>query len=61
MAIYALAVKPLITRLNFDTPNVKQVRYADDATGAGTCADLRVFWDSLQTHGAGYGYHPNAS
>ena len=40
---------------------MKQVWYANDATGAGTCDDLRMFWDSLQTHGAGYGYHPNAT
>ena len=28
---------------------------------AGTCDDLRIFWDSLQEHGARYGYHPNAA
>ena len=61
MAMYALAIKPLIARLKSNAPNVKQVWYADDATGAGTCADLRVFWDGIQAHGAGYGYHPNAS
>ena len=61
MAMYALAIKPLIGKLKSDAPNVKQVWYADDATGAGTCDDLRMFWDSLQTHGAGYGYHPNAT
>ena len=43
-----------------DVPNVKQVWYADDATGAGTYDDLRKFWDSLQEHVAIYGYHPNA-
>ncbi len=35
MAMYALAVKPLI-KLQQDAPNVKQVWYADDATGVGT-------------------------
>ena len=48
-------------KLKSDAPNVKQVWYADDATGAGTCDDLRAFWDSLQIHGVGYGYHPNAT
>ena len=42
-------------------PGVKQVWYADDATDTGTCEDLRMWWDSLQVHGAGFGYHPNAS
>ena len=51
--MYALTVKPLIGKLKLDAPNVKQVWYADDATGADTCDDLTVFWDSLQTHGAG--------
>ena len=41
MAMYALAVKPLIGELKSDAPGVKQVWYADDTTGAGTCDDLR--------------------
>lgn len=61
MAMYALAVKPLIGKLKWNAPGVKQVWYADDATGAGTCDNLRMWWDGLQVHGAGYGYHPNAS
>ena len=61
MAMYALAVKPLIGKLKSDARNVKKIWYADDDTGAGTCDDLRIFWDSLQVHGAGYGYHPNAA
>ena len=61
MAMYALAVRPLIGKLKSDAPRVKQVWYADDATGAGTCDDLKKWWDSLQVHGARYGYHPNAA
>ena len=61
MAMYALAVKPLIEKVKSDATNVKQVWYADDATGAGTCDDLKKFWDSLQEHGAGYGYNPNGA
>ena len=61
MAMYALAVKPLIGKLKSDVSRVKPVWYADDATGAGTCDDLRMFWDSLLVHDAGYGYHPNAT
>ena len=61
MAMYALATKPLIRKLRLDIPNVRQVWYADDATGAGTCEDLREFWSSLQAHGNNYGYHPNTA
>ena len=65
MAIYALAVKLLIGKLKLESPNVKQVWYADDATGTGTCEDLRPFRHTLQTRGdiyvCIYGYHPNAS
>ena len=59
--MYALAVKPLFGKLQYDAPAVKQVWYADDATGAGTCDDLRTFWNSVQIHGTGYGYHPNGA
>ena len=59
MAMYALAVKPLIGKLKSDVRNVKQVWYADDATGDGTCDDLRIFWNSLQEHAARYGNNPN--
>jgi hypothetical protein len=61
MAMYALAVRPLISKLQSDVPNVNQVWYADDATGAGSCEDLRSFWDSLQMHGDGFGYNLNAT
>ena len=60
MAMYTLVVKPLIGILKLDSPNVKQVWYADDASVAGTCEDLRTFWNTLQAHSDIYGYHPNA-
>ena len=46
MAMYALAVKPLIGKLKFDSTNVKNIWYADDASGAGNCEDLRTFWNT---------------
>ena len=61
MAMYALAMKPLIGRLQSHCPTVKQVWYADDATGAASCSDLRAWWDSLLEHGKGFGYHPNTN
>ena len=61
MAMYALAVKPLIDRLQTNIPDVKQVWYADDATGAASCSELQAWWDYLLEHGKGFGYYPNAS
>jgi hypothetical protein len=40
MAMYALAVRPLIDRLQSISPTVKQVWYVDDATGAASCSEL---------------------
>ena len=57
MAMYALAVKLLIGKLQYNAPAVKQVWYV----GAGTCDDLRMFWNSVQIHCTGYGYHPNGA
>ena len=47
MAMYALSVKPLICQLKQDVPEVKQLWYADEATGTGSCSKLRLFWDRL--------------
>ena len=60
MAMYALAVRPLIDRLQSLLPTVKQIWYADDATSAATCLELRAWWDTLVAQGQGFGYHPNA-
>ncbi len=54
MAMHALAVRPLIDLLQTNTPAVRQVWFADDATGVASCSQLRV-WRK------GFGYHPNAS
>ncbi len=59
--MYALAVRPLIDLLQTNTPAVRQVWFADDATGVASCSQLRVWWDNLIEHGKGFGYHPNAS
>ena len=44
MAMYALALVPMIAQLN-DT--VKQIWYADDAAAAGQLSNLRIWWDLL--------------
>ena len=61
MGMYALGVIPLIRTLTATCPQVHQVWYADDASGAGSCADLREWWDALCSAGPNFGYHPNPS
>ena len=58
MAMYAIAVNPLIHRLKQDT--TKQIWFADDATAGGKLNSLREWWDRLTTIGPDYGYFPNA-
>ena len=59
MAMYAIAVTPLIHRLKFVA--TKQVWFADDATAGGKLINLREWWDCLTNIGPDYGYFPNAS
>ena len=40
---------------------MKQVWYADDATGGGTLTEVRSWWDKLTLKGPRYSYHPKAS
>ena len=61
MAMYAIAIKPLITKLTESCPAVKKAWYADDATGASTCDNLRLWWKELTRLGPLFGYHPNLS
>ena len=61
MAMYALAIVPLIDQLRASCPEVRQAWYADDATGASTCRGLRSWWNELAHHGPSFGYYPNAS
>ena len=59
MAMYAIAVNPLIHRLKHDT--TKQIWFADDATAGGKLNNLREWWDCLINIGPEYGYFTNAS
>ena len=61
MAMYALAITPLIDQLSSRSPDVHQVWYADDATSASTCKSLRTWWDDLSELGPMFGYNPNGS
>ena len=58
MAMYALALVPLITQLS---SVAKQVWYADDAAAVGQLADLRAWWDMLCDIGPQFGYFVNSS
>ena len=57
MAMYAVAITPLIKSLEND--EIKQVWFADDATAGGSLTGLRKWWDILVERGPDYGYHPN--
>jgi hypothetical protein len=62
MAIYALAITPLIKSLSQEVPNhAKQVWFADDSTSAGKLSALKRCWQHLTAVGPGYGYYPNPS
>ena len=55
MAMYALGLQPLITLLHGLT---RQVSYADDATGAGSLAEVKC-WDAMVMSGPQFGYDVN--
>ena len=59
MAMYAIAITPLIRQLEDDA--IKQVWYADDAAAGGKLAPLKAWWNHVVNQGPDYGYHPNAS
>ena len=56
MAMYALAITPLIKSLSQEVPNnAKQVWFADKLSA------LKRWWKHLTAVGPGYGYYPNLS
>ena len=61
MAMYALAITPLIHQLSTKSPDVSQVWFADDAISAASCAQLKEWWDNLSILGPTFGYYPNGS
>ena len=46
MAIYAISLQPLITRLGISGA-VKQCWYADDASGSGSLEAIKQWWDEM--------------
>ena len=61
MAMYSLAVTPLIHQLRTNSPEVQQAWFADDATSAASCNKLKTWWDDLTVLGPTFGYYPNGS
>lgn len=61
MAMYALAIAPLINHLKEKTPNAKQVWFADDSNAMGRLKALNDWWLHLTNLGPKFGYFPNAS
>ena len=63
MAMYALAVTPLIDQLRPEKQEAKrkliQAWYADDSQAADNLCAIKKWWDALIAAGPGYGYYPN--
>ena len=59
MAIYAISLQPLITRLGISS-DLKQRCYADDASGFGSLEAIKQWWEELTEAGPDLGYYPNA-
>ena len=57
MAIYSVAVTPLIRKVA--TTGTKQIWFADDAAGSKKLTSLRNWWNALEEHGPKYGYFVN--
>ena len=60
MAMYALAVTPLIQKLRQLKSDIHQVWFADDATAAGKLEPLLHWWNHISSIGPSFGYFPNA-
>ncbi len=58
MAMYAVAITPLIHRLAEE--RLKQVWWADDASAAGKLSSIKNWWNNISEIGPEYGYFPNA-
>lgn len=55
MAIYAVAIMPIVNHLGATNPAVTRCWYADDAGAVGRINHIREYWDAVNA-----GYHRNA-
>ncbi len=60
MPMYAIALKPLMDRVN-QSVEVTQAWYADDAAATSDIPALHRWWEELTNIGPAYGYMVNAS
>ena len=61
MVMYAVAITPLIQRLEDEKSSKSgMVWYTDDATAGGNLSNIKAWWNSLSEIGPDYGYYPNA-
>ena len=61
MAVYAVAITPLIRQLAESCPEATQLWYADDDAAVGRIAALAQYWRRLKEKGPAFGYYPKAS
>ena len=59
MAIYAVALMPLIEKVKSKLKEIHQLWYADDAAAAGRLEVLKDWLHGLRRHGPSYGYFIN--
>eukprot|EP00117_Sycon_ciliatum_P044984 scpid106874/ scgid32380/ len=59
MALYAVAIVPLIRQLGESNPSVSQNWNADDDSAGGRLTYLSSYWNDVNRIGPGYSYHPN--
>ena len=59
--LFCIATSSLQETLKISAPEVKQVWLADDATAAGSLANLRTWWGTIIEQGKRTGYHVNQS
>ena len=60
MGLYALSIQPLITSLQ-GACKIMQCWFADDASGAGSVAENKKWWDTLNVIASDFGYCPNGN
>ena len=61
LAIFAIAVRPLIDHDRLTMAQATQIWFADDAASGGKLEALRRWWDALLRFGPLFGYHVNVS
>lgn len=61
MAVYAIAIIPMIFMIMEVVNETKTVAYADDVTAAGELFSLRRWWNQLCLLGPKFGYFPEAT